>query len=108
MEMEEIKRKKDTSETVQEPNQSNIINVKEFERKINVEKEKPAVNMFKEYIAEQKNKGTRSKTKIKKDMVKKDLAKEELLKCNKCEYETKKEAALKKHIVSNHEDHECK
>ena len=64
--------------------------------------------MFKEYIAEHKNQGTRSKTKIKNDIVKKDLAKEELFKCNTCEYETKKEAALKKHMVSNHEDHECK
>ena len=31
-----------------------------------------------------------------------------MLKCKECKYETKKEATLKKCMVTNHEDHECK
>ena len=50
-----------------------------------MEKEKPHVNMFQDYIAEHKVKDSRSQTKVQKDMVQKDNPKAELLKCKKCE-----------------------
>ena len=40
----EVKKK---SETGKEPRQSNILNREEIEKGMNVEKEKPTVNMFK-------------------------------------------------------------
>ena len=49
-----------------------------------------------------------SETKIQKDIIKKDNAKEKFIKCKECEYETKKEATLKKHMVTNHAGDECK
>ena len=36
------------------------------------------------------------------------VAKDDLLKFKRCEQEAKKEAILKKQMVSNHEDHGCK
>ena len=30
------------------------------------------------------------------------------IKCTRCNYETKKEATLKKHFITKHEDHVCK
>ena len=39
---------------------------------------------------------------------KKREGKEDLFKCEKCDYKVKKEALLKKHMVTKHEDHVCK
>ena len=39
-----------------------------------------------------------------KEKIKIDHSKEEILKCPKC----KKEISMKKHMLTNHEDHQCK
>ena len=43
-----------------------------------------------------------------KEKVKKDTSEEDLLCCTECSYKCKKEKSLKKHIMTNHEDHTCK
>ena len=49
-----------------------------------------------------------SSPKVNKDKQKKGELKVDVVKCSKCEYQTKKEATLKKHIITHHEDHVCK
>ena len=105
-EMLEVKNKRNTSETLEEPRESNVLNVEVIESGIDVKKEKPHINLL-----ENKNdllhKDTISKTKKKKELVKNDVE-AELLKCKACDYKTKKESTLKKHMIAKHEDHECK
>jgi hypothetical protein len=43
-----------------------------------------------------------------KNEVKKIKSIEDLYKCTKCEYRCKKEATLKKHMLTQHQDHACK
>ena len=43
-----------------------------------------------------------------KDKVKKGEEKELFFTCSKCNYKSKKEALLKKHMLTKHEDHNCK
>ena len=43
-----------------------------------------------------------------KEKVMKDNSEEELLTCAECSYKCKKEKSMKKHIITNHEDHHCK
>ena len=43
-----------------------------------------------------------------KNKVKKDEIKEHFHACSKCNYKSKKEALLKKHMLTKHEDHVCK
>ena len=49
-----------------------------------------------------------STPKAKKDKIEKDTSDEEMLKCKECKYKCKKEITLKKHMVTNHENHKCK
>ena len=49
-----------------------------------------------------------SSPKVKSDKTKKGEKKEEFFKCEKCDYKVRKEATLKKHIITKHEVHVCK
>ena len=104
-EMLEVKNKRNTSETLEEPRESNVLNVEVIESGIDVKKEKPNINLLenKNYLL---HKDTISKTKKKKELVENDVE-EEFLKCKTCDYKTKKESTLKKHMIAKHEDHEC-
>ena len=43
-----------------------------------------------------------------KQKAKKGNSKEKLLTCTECSYKCKKEISMKKHMLTNHEDHQCK
>ena len=45
---------------------------------------------------------------IKRDKEQKSELTEDLYSCSMCEYKAKKEATLKKHIITKHKDHVCK
>ena len=55
-----------------------------------------------------KEKITRSKPNVLNDKVKTNEIKEGLFNCNICDYNVNKEETLKKHMVTQHEDHTCK
>ena len=66
------------------------------------------MNVLKGDISKKKfNPKSASSPKV-KDKVKKGEEKELFLTCSKCNYKSKKEALLKKHMLTKHEDHNCK
>ena len=58
---------------------------------------------MKEILVCPKHKTIGSQPYLTKDKVKKSEIQEDLLSCNKCDYKAKKEANLKKHMISQHE-----
>ena len=69
---------------------------------------KEKVNDFKEDIHNEGFNPKVTSSPTDKDRVKKDEVKEHFLACSKCSYKSKKEALLKKHMLTKHEDHTCK
>ena len=55
-----------------------------------------------------KDKTKCSQQTVKKDVGKKEECKEVQFKCKLCDYKLKKEATLKKHMITKHQDHVCK
>ena len=70
------------------------------ENKIHVKSDLSDENCF--------NPSSCSSPKVKSDKTKKVEKKEEFFKCEKCDYKVKKEATLKKHIITKHEVNVCK
>ena len=54
-----------------------------------------------------KHSSSTPKEKNVKEQVQKVNSKEDLFKCKKCNYKSKKEIYLKKHMTSDHGDHNC-
>ena len=63
---------------------------------------------FKEDISNKGFNPTSASSPKDKDTVKKEEIKEHFLACSKCHYKSKKEALLKKHMLTKHTDHSCK
>ena len=55
-----------------------------------------------------KVKDNTSQSNVKKDKIKKNEKEKVFFKCAKCEYKSKKEEYLKKHVLTKHEEHACK
>ena len=74
------------------------------------EKEKSNLDFtIKEKLVDHKvNENGSKQRKEKKSIDTKSDTKDNMFKCTRCNYETKKEATLKKHFITKHEDHVCK
>ena len=55
-----------------------------------------------------KDKDTNKEQEDETDKVMNNEMKENLYSCTKCDYKVKKEATLKRHIITKHEEHVCK
>ena len=60
-----------------------------------------------EFLIKPKNKNTNSESIENKDTKKEKNKKEGILPCNKCDYVTKKQETIDKHVKMKHEDHMC-
>ena len=104
-EMTEIKKNNKDSEGVKGSGQS----LKTEDKHIDEMKDIPDENSFKPIQSSSpKDKIIDSQSNFKKDKVKKIEVQEDLFSCTKCKYKAKKEATLKKHIVTQHDNHACK
>ena len=83
---------------------------KDKEKELTIEEEV----MEKDFSIHQKSSGNKdilvssTPKKVENNKAKKSDTKVEMLSCNKCNYESKRESTLKKHIITKHEDHICK
>ena len=99
-EIKEIKKNNEPSKGVK--------GLRDQEKGDNVKEDMSDNNFKPKSYSSPKDKEPLTQPKCNKDKIKESEVKEDMFLCTKCDYKSKKEANLKKHIITKHEDHVCK